>query len=50
MARPINPTPVLCGKDKEIFLKDLENTSHDSRKESFLKECDRIFNEVKKDI
>ncbi len=50
MARPINPTPVLCGEDRERFLKDLENNSHDSKKERFLKECDRVFKEVKSDL
>ena len=46
MARPIQPTPLLCGEDKEIFLKQTENISYDADKEKFLKECDRVFKKV----
>lgn len=48
MAKPINPTPVLKGEDKERFLKDIENASYSSKKEQFLKECDDVFKAITK--
>ena len=43
MAKPIEPTPILEGKDAENVLKELEATSHSSEKEAFLKECKKIY-------
>ena len=47
MARPILPTPVLEGKDKELFLKSLENLKYDPKKAKFLKECQELAKRVK---
>lgn len=49
MAKPIEPTPILEGEDKRKFLESIQNISHDSKKEAFLKECDSAFEKVKKD-
>lgn len=48
MAKPIEPTPVLEGKNAELVLKELENTNHDSKKEKFLKECVNTYNSTKR--
>jgi hypothetical protein len=48
MARPIEPTPILKGTDKELFLKDIENVKYSPEKEKFLKECDEIYRIVSK--
>ena len=47
MARPILPTPVLKGKDKELFLKSIENLKHDPEKAKFLKECQDTLKRIK---
>lgn len=47
MAKPIEPTPILTGEDAKKVLKELENDSHDSKKEAFLKECEDIYNNTK---
>ena len=49
MARPIEPTPVLSGEDKERFIKETENLSYSAKKEKFLKDCDEAFQAVKKE-
>ncbi|HZX44783.1 MAG TPA: hypothetical protein VFF28_03800 [Candidatus Nanoarchaeia archaeon] len=49
MAHPINPTPILCGEDKEKFLEDIKSVSYDKDKETYLKECESIFNHIKKE-
>ena len=46
MARPMEPTPLLGGKDKELFLKETESVSYDPKKEKFLRECDSVFKKV----
>lgn len=46
MARPLEPTPILEGKDKEDFLKKLTTVKYDKKKETFLKECDNLLNAV----
>ena len=50
MARVIEPTPILKGEDKDRFLRSIENLSYSSKKEKFLKECDRVFEGVEKDF
>ncbi|MFH0876061.1 MAG: hypothetical protein V1859_09055 [archaeon] len=47
MARPINPTPILCGADAEKFIKETDSVRYSSEKEKLLKECDRIYKEIK---
>ena len=48
MAKPIEPTPILEGKDAEEFLKDLSSLKYSKKKEEFLKECEKIYNNTKK--
>ncbi len=48
MARPIEPTPILEGKDAERFLKEINNVSYNPRKQAFLDECKSIFKITKK--
>jgi len=50
MARPITPTPILTGEDKDRFLRSIENLRYSAKKERFLRECDRVFESVKKDF
>jgi len=47
MAKPIEPTPILEGKDAEMLLKEVAEARFDPVKEKFLKECDDIFNKTK---
>ena len=49
MAKPLEPTPVLEGKDREEFLKDLCTAKYNEDKERFLKECDELLKKVKCD-
>jgi len=44
MAKPIEPTPILEGKDAEKLLNDLENAEYCEKKEEFPKECKKVFN------
>lgn len=44
MAKPIEPTPILEGKDAERLLNDIASARYDKKKEEFLKECKRTFN------
>ena len=48
MAKPIEETPVLTGKDAEDFLKDLSTAKYSKKKEEFLKECEEIYNSTRK--
>ena len=48
MARPIDETPILEGKDAEEFLKDLNTAKYSKKKEEFLKECEDIYRSTKK--
>ncbi len=43
MAKPIEPTPILEGKDAENLLKEIASDSHDTKKEDFLKECEEVY-------
>jgi len=43
MARPIEPTPILEGKDAEMLIKEVAEARFDPKKEKFLRECDIIF-------
>ena len=48
MARPIEPTPILEGKDAEKLLKEVSNVSFSPKKQLFLDECKDIFKKTKK--
>ena len=39
MAKPIEPTPILTGKDAEAFRKAMDEFQPDPQKAAFLKEC-----------
>lgn len=43
MARPIEPTPRLKGKDAEEFIKSISNVSFSERKERLFKEADAAY-------
>lgn len=43
MAKPIEPTPILEGKDAEDVLKELESVSYSAEKAAFLKKCKEIY-------
>lgn len=51
MAKPIEPTPILRGKDAEDFLKDVAKAEakHDQKKEKFLEKCEEIYNSTSKE-
>jgi len=43
MARPIEPTPILEGKDAVRLLEDVDRATYNGKKEKFLKECSDIY-------
>ena len=47
MARPIEPTPTLRGKDVERFFEEMWKDQHDperiAKRKKFLKECDEAY-------
>jgi len=47
MARPIEPTPILKGKDAERLLNEVDNAAYSEKKEKFLKECVDIYKKTK---
>ena len=49
MARPIQPTPTLRGKDAERFLRDIkrrEKYGPTKKEKKFLEECDEVYEKV----
>ena len=48
MAKPIEPTPTLSGKDALSILSEIENPIYNEKKEAFLKECKDNFNKTQK--
>ena len=46
MAKPIEPTPTLEGKDAEDLLYELYHVSYSKSKEKFLKECLDIYHSI----
>ncbi|MBI5002287.1 hypothetical protein HZC31_02795 [Candidatus Woesearchaeota archaeon] len=48
MARPIEPTPVLEGKDAERLLEEVANATFSQKKKTFLDECMAIYAQTKK--
>lgn len=47
MARPIEPTPILEGKDAEKVLREVNHPRYSAKKERFLNECKEIFRSTK---
>jgi len=43
MAKPIEPTPTLTGKDAEDLLAEIANATYSEKKERFLKECKEAY-------
>lgn len=43
MARPIQPTPILRGKDAQNFLKDLQETKPTPAVYQHLEKCERLY-------
>lgn len=52
MAKPIEPTPILGGKDAENFERELKITEakHDPSKEEFLNKCKEVYKETKRRV
>ena len=48
MAKKIEPTPTLYGKDAEAFLASIENVKHSESKQKFLEESDMVYNKYVK--
>jgi hypothetical protein len=48
MAKPIEPTPVLEGKDALRLIKEVNSASYSKEKAKFLGECSDIFRKTKK--
>jgi len=47
MAKPIEPTPTLSGKDAQEVIIEVENTIHSEKKEIFLKKCKEAYEQTK---
>lgn len=43
MAKPIESTPVLHGKDVEAFIASLKNAEYSEKKEQLLKNADKAY-------
>ncbi len=43
MAKPIEPTPILHGKDAKNFLKDFDSTKLTPSVEKNLERCERLY-------
>ncbi|MBI2652856.1 hypothetical protein HYX00_05300 [Candidatus Woesearchaeota archaeon] len=48
MARPIEPTPVLEGKDAEKLIKEVNSASYNEDKQKFLDECRDTYKKTKR--
>ncbi len=48
MAKPIEPTPVLEGKDAERLVKEMASVTYSKEKQKFLEECRDIFKKTKR--
>lgn len=47
MARPIEPTPTLKGKDAKRFYESIDKAQHDPKKERQIEEARRVYRAVK---
>lgn len=43
MARPIQPTPILEGKDAERLMEQMDRVTYDEKKQKFLDDCREIY-------
>ncbi|HEY3374978.1 MAG TPA: hypothetical protein VGK02_07960 [Candidatus Aquicultor sp.] len=48
MAKPIEPTPILEGKDAERFYESLKNAKYSAKKEAQLKHAREISKEMRR--
>ncbi len=48
MAKLIEPTPVLEGKDAERLLNEISSATYNPKKQVFLDECKHIFEQTRK--
>lgn len=48
MARPIEPTPILEGRDAERLLEDISKDTYSEKKQKFLDECAEIYKKTQK--
>jgi len=46
MAKPIEPTPILRGKDAKRLVKSVTHPVRDRKKETFLKACDSTYRKL----
>lgn len=46
MAKPIEPTPLLKGKDADRLLKSVREPINDPEKAKLLKACDKVYREL----
>jgi hypothetical protein len=46
MAKPIEPTPVLRGKDAKRLITSVKKAVHDPKKEDFLRACDATYRKL----
>jgi len=48
MARPIQPTPILKGKDAQKVLELMNSVTYNKEKQKFLDECRQIYKKTLK--
>ena len=48
MAIPIEPTPILEGKDAERLLEDISRAKYSKEKQKFLDECSEIYKKTQR--
>jgi hypothetical protein len=48
MAKPIEPTPVLEGKDTLRLINEVNSASYSEKKAKFLEECTETYKKTKK--
>ena len=48
MAKPIEPTPILEGKDAERLLEDVSRAKYSEKKQKFLDECVEIYKKTQR--
>lgn len=48
MARPIEPTPILKGKDAQKLLDEISSATYSEGKQRFLEECLNIYRKTKR--
>ncbi len=48
MAKPIQPTPILEGKDAERLWNEVDDSRYDANKQKFLDDCKAVYNKIQK--